>query len=67
MADKTPFEEGRSAGYRDEPMANPYRRGLARFFVPQTIQWAAAWDAGYLAGQEQGRDDVHEKHREACR
>jgi hypothetical protein len=63
----SPFEEGRLAGYRDEPKANPYRRGIECLMLTEAIQWALMWDAGYAAGQEQGRADVIEKHREACR
>lgn len=63
----TPHDEGWSAGYRDEPKANPYMRGIGLLMEPETIRWALAWDAGYIAGQAQGRDDLIEKHREACR
>ena len=63
----TPFEEGRTAGYRDDPARNPYRKGVEALMNYDAILWACAWECGYIAGQEQARADVQDKYREACR
>lgn len=64
----TPYQEGRRAGYRDEPLSrNPYRKGLESMLEPAAIEWALAWDAGHRIGQLEGRDDQIAKWRENCR
>jgi len=61
----TPFAEGYSSGYRDEPLSsNPYLKGLNG---DAALPWAMEWIRGYLEGARVGRDDVVEKRRSACR
>lgn len=62
--DLSAFEEGRRSGYRDDPRRNPYRKGWP---CSTAAKWADEYDAGYRAGQEQGRADVMEKRLSACR
>lgn len=63
----TPHEEGRAAGYRASPAANPYRKGIPVLWTEDQILAAQQWDAGYLEGQQQANDDLIDRRREACR
>ena len=63
----TPYTEGRLAGYRNAPDANPYRKGWREMWTDKEIGWAADWEEGYAEGQSQARDDLIAKHREGAR
>lgn len=63
----TPFQEGRTAGYKNAPAANPYRKGLDALRDADAIVWAQEWDAGYLEGHTLAQDDLAARRLEACR
>ena len=66
---KTPFEEGQTAGYRNESRANPYKRGWCRAFVTSDAleEWANEWERGYDEGKAQAHDDLIDRRIEATR
>jgi hypothetical protein len=54
-------DEGWNAGYRDEPReSNPYRKGTIGGNAEVECT-ASLWDVGYLQGQRDAREDLHEK------
>jgi hypothetical protein len=68
-AQRTPYEEGWSAGYRGEPSsgrANPYRRGIRGQCAAADVA-ADCWEAGHTRGWHQAQIDIDEKRRDAAR
>lgn len=61
----TPYEEGLSAGFRNEPKNNPYRKGWREYSLLRLL--IEEWDCGYNAGQLEGRYAVQEKRIANCK